>query len=231
MAFWKLSFGDDSMNTKSRQDPEEQHNAASAKARSKFLRKCTQEQVEGDCSSADLASLSDSFYRALAVRLARIAGKIGVPKDLCEDVAQEALLEAFKKREQFQGEFAKRRFCFWIVRFVVRHRAADLLRRISRERKQSLDVLADEPMDCKEAKRVMDKEANERLTKLLARLRQREPENHWLLCEHHLEGRSIQGLADETGRTANEIRCRIYRGMQKLRQWATPDYPDDEISL
>lgn len=210
------------MSAENRRDAKEKQHPTPGEATSSPWVNCSQEQevADGYCF-ADLASLPDDFYRSLTARLARIAEKIGVPRDLCEDVAQEALLEAVAKREQFQGEHAVRRFCLWLIHHVVPHRAADLFRRRDREWAQSLDTPSAETMDRKEAKRAVCTEESECLDALLARLRREEPENCWLLCEHRLQGRSIQELADESGWTANEIRCRIYRAMGKLRQWAS----------
>jgi RNA polymerase sigma-70 factor, ECF subfamily len=152
--------------------------------------------------------------------LVRIAERVGVPRHECEDVAQEAWLEAAKQLERFKGEHGLRRLCSWLA-IVAHNRALDALRDLKRRLMSSLDALAAEPMDRKAAVRVDAAEWSAWLAAVLARLWREEPENCWLLCEHRLEGRSIQESVEETGWNANEIRCRIYRGMQRMRLWTS----------
>lgn len=173
-----------------------------------------------NCLFAGLASLPDDFYRMLTGRLIGIAEKMGVPRDECEDVAQDALLEAVKHPEQFRDEHAAQKLCAGLTRQIIHNKAVDALRRLEQHPTQSLDALAAESNDLKEAKRGEREEQRECLEVLLARLRRQEPENYRLLCEHHLQERSYQEMADETGMTANEIGCRLYRTMAKLRRWA-----------
>lgn len=213
------------MSGKSRQHAKENYHATpSSRVYNLPNGKCTEKQVGGvarECFSAGLASLPNDFYRKLTGRLIRIAEKIGVPRDEREDVAQEALLEAVKHAEQFQDEYAAQKLCAGLTRQLLHNKAVDALRRLERHAAQSLEDLPAETSDLKEAKRAEREEQKECLEALLAPLRKQEPENYRLMCEHHLQGRSIQELASEMGMTANEIGCRLYRAMMKLRRRAS----------
>ena len=56
--------------------------------------------------TTEAPALPDEFYRTMTAHLARIAENAGVPRDQCEDLAQEAWLRALKHKEQFRGEHA-----------------------------------------------------------------------------------------------------------------------------
>jgi RNA polymerase sigma factor (sigma-70 family) len=214
-----------------RHDAEEKHHTAlSLEAPALSDDNCTQEQggeKRGIYFFAGLASLPDDVYRIVTASLARIAERVGVPRAECEDVAQEVWLQAAKDPERFRGEHGLRRLCSWLAK-VAHNRARDALRDLKRKSVPSLDALAAEPMDRKAVERIDAAEWSEWLAVILARLRREEPENCRLLSEHHLGKRSIQELADATSWKANEIRCRIYRGMEKLRSWASESRPCGE---
>ena len=63
---------------------------------------------------AGLASLPDDVYRSVTACLVRIAKRVGVPADECEDVAQEVWLEAAEQLGRFRGEHELRRLCSWL---------------------------------------------------------------------------------------------------------------------
>ncbi len=172
------------------------------------------------CFSDALSRLSDDFYRNIIACLVRMARKMNLPREEGEDMAQEALLRAIEDLEPFGGAPAEGQLCAWLRR-VAHDKMVDALRRRDRRSVQSLDALAVEVVDRKAIEGTAREERARELTVLLARLRREEPENCRLLCEHHLEERSIRELADETGLTENVIRCRIYRAMEKMRWWAS----------
>jgi RNA polymerase sigma factor (sigma-70 family) len=164
--------------------------------------------------------LPDGVYRAWSARMVRLAGRLGVPQSLCEDVVQEAWVHAFVQAKEFAGERALGKLGSWL-RVIVHNVAVDVLRGLGRHGAASLEALAVEPLDEGEEHRVEWAERQECLAVYLRRLRREESENVRLFCEHYLEGRALGELAAEkTGRTVNEISCRIYRVMQKLRSWA-----------
>ena len=163
--------------------------------------------------------LSDNVYRAWSARMVRLAERLGVPQDLCEDVVQEAWVRALMQDKEFHGGGAFAELCAWLCG-IAHHVAVDVLRGLGRHGAVSLEALAVEPLDDGEEHRVELAERRECLAVYLGRLRREEPENVGLFCEHYLEGRTLGELAAETGRTVNEISCRIYRVMQKLRSWS-----------
>jgi RNA polymerase sigma factor (sigma-70 family) len=178
---------------------------------------------------AELTSLPDDFYPTMTVRLIQIAERLGVARDQCEDVAQETWVHAFDNPKQFRGEKALDELRSWLI--TIGHNVAvDVLRRLDRHPVQSLDASVAEQIDEAEAKRKQDAEWSECLTAWLERLRQEQPENWRLLCEHYLEGRSIRQLAAVRGWTANKTSCRIYRAIQKMHSWMSESFPDDEVA-
>ena len=181
----------------------------------------------GNRTSVDLKRLPEEIYRVLTVRLSRMAQKLGVPKDLCEDVAQETWLRALKQRKQFRGEHSLDELHSWLGA-IAHNLAVDARRDLARHPIQSLDNSASEARDEKEATRSDAAEWSECLGVWLARLQQEEPENYWLVCEHYLEGRTIRELAAERGWTAHQVSCRIYRAKRKIRLWASGLYPGGE---
>jgi RNA polymerase sigma factor (sigma-70 family) len=163
--------------------------------------------------------LSDEVYKALSARMVRLARRLGVPQDLCDDVVQEAWVHAFVQAKDFSGERALAELLAWF-RVLVHNVAVDMLRGLGRHGAVSLEALSAEPLDQGEVNRVEFMAWAECLTVWLERLGQEAPENCRLFCEHYLEGRTLSELAAEAGRTVNEISCRIYRVMQKLRRCA-----------
>jgi RNA polymerase sigma factor (sigma-70 family) len=163
--------------------------------------------------------LSDEVYKALSARMVRLARRLGVPQDLCDDVVQEAWVHAFVQAKDFSGERALAELLAWF-RVLVHNVAVDMLRGFGRHGAVSLEALSAEPLDQGEVNWVERAAWAECLTVWLERLGQEAPENCWLVCQHYLEGRALGELAAETGRTVHEVSCRIYRVMQKLRSWA-----------
>lgn len=167
----------------------------------------------------DLTRFPDGIYRNLAPWLARKAQKMGVGRDQCEDMAQEALLHAFAHSEQFRGSTSKD-LCSWLAA-ILHNVVVDVLRGRVRHTSQSLDDMKAEPMDEKDSHRAQEVEWSECLVNWLERLRQEDPENCHLVCARYLEERTIGELADQTGRKAHAISCGIYRTLRKVRSWAS----------
>lgn len=164
-------------------------------------------------------SLPDNVYRELSARMAQYAERLGVPPDRCEDVVQEAWKHALEKAKDLHGEPTLAEFRSWFCE-IVHNVALDMRRSLDRHSTASLEMLSVEPRDEKEAHRVEQAEENECLAVCLERLSREEPENGRLVSAHRLDGRTLGELAEETGLTANEISCRIYRAIQKMRSRA-----------
>jgi RNA polymerase sigma factor (sigma-70 family) len=168
---------------------------------------------------ADLKKLPDDVYRELTLDLSRIATRLGVSPDQCGDMAQEALLHAFKHTEQFRGQTLED-LRSWLAA-IVHNVAVDALRRNGRHSCQSLDAMRAVLMDGREANRADIAEWSECLVRWLTRLQSEAPGDCRLVCGRYLEARTIPEMAEETGRTAHEISCHLHRGLQKLRSWAS----------
>lgn len=146
---------------------------------------------------------------------------MNLPRDECEDAAQEAWLQAVEHPELFRGEHAVSQLCAWLLRRVILGKVADAFHDLKEQSAQSLDSLTREPMDPRAGREASGEDWHEWLTAKLERLQRENPDNCEMICEHYLQERSIQELADERGWTTNEISCRLYRGMEKLRRWAS----------
>ncbi len=177
------------------------------------------ERGGGDCSFVDIKSLPEDVCRDLIARLTGILKRQKEPRNLCEDIVQETLLRVFGRSEKFRGEHNLRRLWAWAAR-IAHNVAEDMRRSNHRHHAQSLDGLPVEPIDKKEETGAAE-EDKECLIELLDRLRHEDPENWWLLSEHHVEGRSVKELAKETGRTPNQISSRMSRAIRRMRRWAS----------
>lgn len=113
--------------------------------------------------------------------MVRIAAELNVPRDQCEDVAQEALLHVFQHCEQFHGHTLGE-LSAWLA-VIVHNLVVDAFRYRGRHPMQSLDTVAVEPMDEKEANRADVAEWSEFLIPWLTRLRREDPE---FFISHHL---------------------------------------------
>jgi RNA polymerase sigma factor (sigma-70 family) len=174
-----------------------------------------------------MTRLPDEFCRVITANLLRFAGGQKVPRDLCEDVVQEAWLRALEQDDDFRGERTLDRLFSWLAA-IVYNVAVNALRELDRHSVHTLADSATELLDQNEVERTGSAERIERLTPLLERLRRAEPENCRLVCERYLAIRKVQDLAAETGRTAHEISCHIHRALRKMRSWAPRAGPGGE---
>jgi hypothetical protein len=74
----------------------------------------------------------------------------------------------------------------WLAK-VAHKRSLDARRRVRRKSMASVDAVGAESMDRTAVDGSAAAERCEGVSALLARLRREEPENCWLLCEHHLQ--------------------------------------------
>jgi RNA polymerase sigma factor (sigma-70 family) len=164
--------------------------------------------------------LPDDFYRAVTARIVWIAEKIGVPKDQCADVAQEAMLSALEHNKESPGTYTLVQLRSWFA-LVGCHRAVDARRKLVQNCFQSLDDLPAEPMDAKAERGEEGAAWIECVQTLLERLRRENSKDCRLVYERYLEERKIGELAEERGWTAHKVSVRIHRAMQKMRSWAS----------
>lgn len=159
-----------------------------------------------------------AYYRRVSKYLAHIAAHLGVPPSEIWDVVEETWLEAVKHRHLFSDKDIERCLVCWLSK-VVRGKAVDAQRRLSRNPYESLATVEGKWIAADETLHAGTSEKITQLNSLLVRLQREEPENGWLVWEHYWKRRTISELAEETGRTANEVRCRVYRGVERIRLW------------
>ena len=152
------------------------------------------------------------FHRAIAARGdAWYAACLRITRnpDLAQDAVQDALLNAWHKREQFQ---ASARLETWIHRIAV-NAALQLLRKQRPERSEQLEA---EPCDDTTAPHVIhaDGELESSLADALGGLTETER-----LCFvlRHLEQWRIREIAAERGVTDGTVKQAIFRAVRKLR--------------
>lgn len=203
---------------------EERHAADAIGASAMQGHDSTHKRKKGEKASfVDLMRLPERSYRTLMGRLIRIAERVGVPRDQCEDLAQEAWVRALRRRESFRGVD---KLPAWLAA-VVHNLAVDALRHRNALPLASLEDLTVELLDEQEMHHENKSEIHERLTAWLARLEREQPEICWLVRQRYLEGRKVRELVEETGMKPHEISYRIHRAIRKMRSWASESSADD----
>ncbi|WP_395739967.1 RNA polymerase sigma factor [Prosthecobacter sp.] len=156
--------------------------------------------MEGDAMAAE---------RLYAQCVPWLAGWLGqrFSPHVAEDVAHEAMAEAFRQGGEFE---ARGSFCGWL-RSIGMHRALNTLRnearRKSREQLYCLDGVAPE--------REQLHDQHHRLCALLARLPSTQRE---LLVLHYVQGKSSRDIAAMHGRTRSAVAVNLHRLCRSLRE-------------
>ncbi|TAN23315.1 MAG: sigma-70 family RNA polymerase sigma factor [Acidobacteria bacterium] len=151
-------------------------------------------------------------------RLYRIAlRQLGNPED-AQDALQEALLLAYRHRDQFQG---RSELVTWLTRIVINAARGQQRRRRARPA-SSLEEVTDAGLQFADhhpspEAHCLDRERHERLRRLLGRLS--EPlRQAVVLCE--LRGLSCAQAAARLGCKPSTLKCRLFRARQRLTQLA-----------
>ena len=148
-------------------------------------------------------------YRAAVVRTAQAL--VG-PND-AEDVAQEALLLAFKALPSIEDPS---KFAAWLM-VVTRHRALRFGRqeRKRRDRHVPLDAVLLEQMSALTEPLVHRREATEELTRALADV----PDDYALVLRlRFLDGMPLKRIAAFLNVPVSTVKWRVFRGKQLLRE-------------
>jgi RNA polymerase sigma-70 factor (ECF subfamily) len=144
------------------------------------------------------------------------------------DLVQQSLLEAYKKRDQFQGT-SEAEMAGWL-RQILAHNLADAIRRSRRAKRdvhleRSLEALLEESsfrlQACLAAEQSSpSKQAaeNEELTRMAGCLAQLPAPQREAVTLHHLQGLTLGELAVRMQRTKNSVAGLIRRGVKKLRE-------------
>ena len=148
-----------------------------------------------------IASRADAWYSA-CLRITR-------SPELAEDAVQEALLSAWAKRDQFQGDA---RLETWIHRIAI-NAALQLVRK---QKPGMFTPLDEEPPGDNE--RPDDLQHQDETVNLLARALPclTEAERVCFVLKH-LEQWRLQEIADELGTNTSSVKQALFRGVRKLR--------------
>jgi RNA polymerase sigma-70 factor, ECF subfamily len=144
------------------------------------------------------------------------------------DVAQEALLKAHAKRDQFRGE-SEAEFAAWL-RQILANELAQAVRRygaaardVSRE--QSLEAAVEESsarlevwLSDHQSSPSQRAERHEELLRLAAALAQLPEDQRQAVEQHHLRGRPVAEVAQEMGRSDAAVGALLFRGLKRLRE-------------
>src|SRR3990170_2365459 len=152
------------------------------------------------------------FHKAIASRSDRWFSaclKITRSRELAEDAVQEALLAAWNKRHQFQGDSSLET---WIHRIAV-NAALQLIRKRRPGVFEPLDADIADNSDSPERNR-----ANHDLgDKLAAALRHLTEIERVCFVLRHLEQWKLKEIADEVGTDEGRVKQALFRGVKKLR--------------
>ena len=125
-----------------------------------------------------------------------------------EDVAQEALLEAWRGRKSFHGDSDP---VTWVLA-IAKNRIRARFRRAQRGAPATpLDISTPEPP----SEAVESLETGERLHSILDTL---DREDRELLLRRHVEGTDVRTLAGDLGLTQDAVKSRLYRARRNLRE-------------
>ncbi len=191
--------------------------------------KSVQKSVGAENQQDSMVRCDAEFYRKESKRLSQIAAKTGLPENLIEGAVLEVWLKIARQWDSFAEPDGIRRLLALSGK-MMHDTAVDLIRQRDRHPLASLDAQSGEPLDGGAAKRAILEEELGDLDALLAELRQQQPDNCWLLCEHFLEKRDYEELAAQTDWTVGAIRNRISRTLKELRRRASARRRDDENS-
>ncbi len=153
------------------------------------------------------------FRAAIEARADRwMAACVRITRDrtLAEDAVQEALLSAWKKRDQFKGGS---RLDTWIHRIAV-NAALQLLRKQRPGAFDTLDFDVTDEAAAQEDERLAD-ELETDLATSLASLSDIERSCFVL---KHIEQWRLKEIADELDLTVGTVKQALFRGVRKLRQ-------------
>lgn len=144
------------------------------------------------------------------------------------DVVQQTLLKAHQAREQFRGTSPAEEAA-WLRR-ILANTLANVFRDLGRDKRdagrersleQALDdssarleawLVADQPSPSEEAMR------HEQLLQLTAALERLPDDQREAVVLRHCQGRSVQAIAEQMGRSLPSVASLLRRGLKQLRQ-------------
>lgn len=148
-----------------------------------------------------ISSRSDRWYSA-CLRITRDA-------DLAQDAVQDALLNAWNKRHQFERGA---RLDTWIHRIAI-NAALQLIRKQHPERWEVLDIEPEDSSPTPDVERATEELSDE----LGAALRKLSEIERVCFVLKHLEQWRLKEIADELNTTVGTIKQALFRAVKKLR--------------
>lgn len=166
-------------------------------------------------------------------RLVRLCSHLTGDSHAAEDLAQEALLIAWRRRQQLTAPAGIAHWLTAIARNVCRHHL-----RTQARRPQSLPPLgSDATTDGIEVEPVADfdlevaLERAELITLLDRALDLLPPATRGLLIQHYVEELPQAELAERLGMTTSAVAVRLHRGKLALREALVTDFRDDAVAF
>ena len=167
-------------------------------------------------------SAFEALVRATSADTYTLAFRLTGNDEDARDVVQETYLRAYKGIGKFRGDA---QFSTWLYR-VTANAALMRMRSERRRRATSLEdanpeqdgmplVPAGGEWAERADKRMENHQLNLRLEKALAELPHGYRE---VVIEHYIEGRPLQGVADNLGTTESAVRSRLHRARASLRR-------------
>ncbi len=173
-------------------------------------------------------------------RLVRLCARLTGDADAAEDLAQEALLEAWRHRDMLRDPEKRLQWLSGVARNVCLRWARQLGRRLAHEASSGVGVasldgdgFADaspttpviEPAD--EFDLEIELERHELVTLLDRALASLPPETRGALVAHYVEDSPLAEIAARLGASASAIAMRLQRGKLALRRVLTTDFSAD----
>lgn len=148
-----------------------------------------------------IANRSDCWFSACL--------RITHSRELAEDAVQDALLTAWNKRHQFQGDSSLET---WIHRIAI-NAALQLIRKQRPGHFQPLDSNVAESLDSPDA----DAAIHDANSSLAGALRYLSDNERVCFVLRHMEQWKLKEIADEMGTTEGRVKQALFRGIKKLR--------------
>ena len=178
--------------------------------------------VDGRAENADAAQLFDSFVAEHRDRAVGLAWRlVGGDAAAAEDIAQEAFLRAYRNLHRFRGDA---KLSTWFYRILVNEVKRYQRWRWVRQRRAG--ELVEEPLDPRPL--AGDPALRQRVQRAMASLSHGQREAFVLV---HLEGFSVQEVAELTGRADGTIKSHLHRALRRLRELLADLDPSREPTL
>lgn len=169
------------------------------------------ERLKGGESSA-----YDELVRRHQGRVYGVAYRLTGNRDDALDVAQDALLKAYRRIDAWQPTGT---FVSWLMRLTA-NQAIDNIRKINRRRMEPLEFdtgggSSREPSERLTEQAVREGEIEDRVQEALAVL---SPSQRTVFVLRHYEGLSLAEIAPVLGCTVGSVKVHLFRALKKMRQ-------------